>query len=58
MTEGCFHSASSCVKYPYIEDLYLQIFLIIASNAEAVILVKIFLDATFFWHSIDRVVFA
>ena len=27
MNEGCFQSASSCGKYPYIGDLYLQSFL-------------------------------
>ena len=26
MNEGCFQSASSCVKYPYICELYLQKF--------------------------------
>ena len=41
---------SSCGKYLYIGDLYLQIFLILLDivwNSEAVILVKILLDATF-----------
>ena len=50
MNEGCFQSASSCGKYPYIGDLYLQNFLIllyILCNTEAAILVKILLDATF-----------
>ena len=50
MTEGCFQSASSCGKYPYIGELYLQkilILLYIQWNTEAVILVKIHLDATF-----------
>ena len=48
--EGCFQSASSCGKYPYIGELYLQkilILLYIQWNTEAVILVKIHLDATF-----------
>ena len=51
MNEGCFQSASSCGKYPYIGNLYLQIFLIlyyILWNTKAAILVKILLDATFF----------
>ena len=50
MNEGCFQSASSCGKYPYIGDLYLQkilILLYILLNIEATILVKILLDATF-----------
>ena len=50
MNEGCFQSASSCGKEPYIGDLYLQnilILLYILGNHEATILVKIFLDATF-----------
>ena len=50
MIEGCFESVSSCGKYPYIGDLYLQNFLILLHmlrNTEAAILVKIFLDATF-----------
>ena len=50
MNEGCFQSASSCGKYPYIGDLYLQFFLILLYallNTEAAILVKILLDATF-----------
>ena len=50
MNEGCFHSASSRGKYPYIGELYLQkisILLYILWNTEAVILVKILLDATF-----------
>ena len=50
MNEGCFQSASSCGKYPYIGDLYLQTNLVLIHNlwnTEAVILVKILLDATF-----------
>ena len=50
MNEGCFQSASSCGKYPYIGDLYLQNTLMLLHNlrnTEAVILVKILLDATF-----------
>ena len=50
MNEGCFQSASSCGKYPYIGELYLQkilILLYIQWNTESVILVKIHLDATF-----------
>ena len=50
MNEGCFQPASSCGKYPYIGDLYLQKFLIllyILLNTDAAILVKILLDATF-----------
>ena len=50
MNEWCFQSASSCGKYSYIGDLYLQRFLIllyILWNTEAAILVKILLDATF-----------
>ena len=50
MNEGCFQSASSCGKYPYIGYLYLQnilILLYILWNTEAAILVKILLDATF-----------
>ena len=50
MNEGCFQFASSCGKYPYIGDLYLQkkmILLYILWNTEADILVKILLDATF-----------
>ena len=50
MNEVCFQSASSCGKYPYIWDLYLQknlILLFILWNIEAVILVKILLDASF-----------
>ena len=41
MNEGCFQSASSCGKYPYIRDKYLQKFLIlhyILCNTEAVCL--------------------
>ena len=51
MNEGCFQSASKRGKYPYIGELYLQkfsILLYILWNTEAVILVKILLDATFF----------
>ena len=50
MNEGCFQSASSRGKYPYIGELYLQkfsILLYILLNTEAVILVKILFDATF-----------
>ena len=50
MIEGCFQSVSSCGKYPYIGDLYLQnvlILLHILWNTEAAILVKTLLDATF-----------
>ena len=50
MSEGCFQYASSRGKYPYIGDLYLQTILIlfyILWHTEAVILVKILLDATF-----------
>ena len=50
MNEGCFQSAFSFGKYPYIGDLYLQKYLIllyILWNNEAAILVKILLDATF-----------
>ena len=50
MNEECFQSASSCGKYPYIGNIYLQnfwILLYILGNHEATILVKIFLDATF-----------
>ena len=50
MIQGYFQSVSSCGKYPYIGDLYMQIFLIllhILLNTEAAILVKILLDATF-----------
>ena len=50
MSEGCFQSASSCGKYPYIGELYLQnfsILLYILWNTEAVILVKILLDGKF-----------
>ena len=50
MTEGCFQSASSCGKYSYIGDLYLQNFLILLNilcNTEAAILVKILLDDSF-----------
>ena len=49
MNEGCFQSVSSRGKYPYIGELYLQkisILLYILWNTEAVILVKILLDAT------------
>ena len=50
INEGCFQSASSRGKYPYIGELYLQnfsILLYILYNIEAVTLVKILLDATF-----------
>ena len=50
MNEGCFQSASSCGKYPCLGDLYLQNNLMLLHNlrnTEAVILVKILLDATF-----------
>ena len=50
MNEGCFQSASSCDKYPYIGVLYLQKTLMLLHNlrnTEVVILVKILLDATF-----------
>ena len=50
MNEGCFQSASSCGKYPYIGDLYLQkslILLYILRTTDATILVKILLDASF-----------
>ena len=50
MIEGYFQPASSCGKYPYIGDLYLQNFLIllyIQWNTEAAILAKILHDATF-----------
>ena len=50
MNQWCFQSVSSCGKYPYIGDLYLQNFLIllyILWNTEAAFLVKILLDATF-----------
>ena len=50
MNEGCFQPASSCGKYPYIGDLYLQNFLImlyILCYTEVAILVKILLDAIF-----------
>ena len=50
MIEGCFQSVSSCAKYPYIGDLYLQnslILLHILRNTEAAILIKILFDATF-----------
>ena len=50
MNEGCFQSASSCGKYPYIGVLCLQNFLIllyILRKSEATILIKILLDATF-----------
>ena len=55
--EGSFQSASSCGKYPYIGELYLQIFLIllyILGNTEAVILVKILLDATISGYSLTE----
>ena len=50
MNEGCFQSASSCGKYPYIRDLYLPKILMLFHNlwnTEAVILVKILFEATF-----------
>ena len=50
MNEGCYQSAFSSGKYPYIGDLYLQIFYILLHilwKIEASILVKILLDATF-----------
>ena len=50
MNEGCFQSASSCGKYPYIGDLYLHkclILLYILSTTGAATLVKILLNATF-----------
>ena len=51
MNDGCFQSVSSCGKYPYIGDLYLQSFFlycfIFYEKIEASILVKIFLEATF-----------
>ena len=50
MNEGCFQSASSCGKYLYIGDSYLQKILMLLynlRNTEAVILVKILFDATF-----------
>ena len=45
-----FQPGSSCGKYPYIGDLYLQTFLIllyILCNTETAILVKTLLDASF-----------
>ena len=57
MNEGCFQSASSYGKYLYIGDLYLQnilILLYIQCNNEAVILVKILPDATFFGISLTE----
>ena len=50
MNEGCFQSASSCGKYPYIGDLHLQKFLIFTSYSMkywGYHLVKILLDAKF-----------
>ena len=51
MNEGCFQSASLCGKYPYISDLYLQIFwyclILYDYNTEATILIKILHEATF-----------
>ena len=50
MNEGCFQSVSSCGKYPYISDLYLQkklTMLYILWSTETAILVKILLNATF-----------
>ena len=49
MIEGCFQSVSSCGKYQYIGDLYLQFFLIllhILRDTEAAKMVKILLNAT------------
>ena len=57
INEGCFQSTSSCGKYTYIGDLYLQKILILLYslwNTEAAILVKIPLDANFLafhWQS-------
>ena len=50
MNEGRFQSASSCGRYPYIGDLYLQklLLLYILWNTEAAILVEILLDTKFF----------
>ena len=50
MIEGCFQSVSSCGKYPYIGDLYLQNVLVLVHilwNTKAAIFVKTLLDATF-----------
>ena len=50
MNKWCFQSGSSCGKYPYIGELYLQkilILLYILWNTEGVILVKILFGATF-----------
>ena len=50
MNEGFLQSVSLCGKYLYIGELYLQKILILIYvlwNTEAVILVKILLDATF-----------
>ena len=50
MNEGCFQSTSLCGKYPYISDLYLQLFLLLLYtvwNTEAAILIKILHEATF-----------
>ena len=50
LNEVGFQSASSCGKYPYIGELYLQkilILLYILWNTEAVVLVKILIDDTF-----------
>ena len=57
MNEGCFQSASSCGRYPYIGELYLQKFSILLDilwKTEAVILVKILLDATFSGYSLTE----
>ena len=61
MNEKCFQSASSRGKYPYIGELYLQTFsilLYILWNTEAVILVKIPLDATFSGYPLTESFFA
>ena len=60
MNEGCFQSGSSRGKYPYIGELYLQkisILLYILWITEAVISVKILLDATFSGYPLTGVVF-
>ena len=61
MNEKCFQSASSRGKYPYIGELYLQkilILLYILWNTEAVILVKIPLDAKFSGYPLTESFFA
>ena len=61
MNERCFQSGSSCGKYPYIGELYLQnilILLYILWNTEAVILVKILFDATFSGYPLTESFFA